>query len=158
MTLPTARAMASGSFSRPFSTLDLILASCASVACSSSSRFRARSSATRGFLHTTSLSPGRYGAHISANSFSSKSVSWINPCSWRRWIAFARRAVIQSYPASWSSSMRVWVIMPRSPTTTTRLTLNLSFNLSIWLVTGYISSHNIDLQARDYVVRRPSLS
>ena len=55
-----------------------------------------------------------------ARSRSSNSESWNAPASSRALMAGARSAVIQSSPAGlMSSSMRAWVIMPRSPTSTT---------------------------------------
>jgi hypothetical protein len=80
-----------------------------------------RSSANSGFLQTTSRSPGNSGAVISARSRSSNSDSWNTPVSSRARICGALSAVIQSSPAGFSSSrMRALVIMPRSPTSTTR--------------------------------------
>src|SRR5215467_12351145 len=108
------------------------LANAASVACSRSSRLRARSSANSGFLQTTRRSPGNSGAVISARSRSSNSDSWKAPVSSRARICGALSAVIQSSPAGFSSlRMRALVIMPRSPTSTTRDRLKRPLSLSI---------------------------
>src|SRR5215471_5765631 len=84
------------------------------------------------FLQTTSRSPGNSGAVISARSRSSNSESWKAPVSSRARICGALSAVIQSSPAGFSSSrMRALVIMPRSPTSTTRDRPKRSLSLSI---------------------------
>src|SRR6516162_1646094 len=119
---PTARAILSPPLGPvPRAIWSASLANAASVACSRSSRLRARSSANSGFLQTTSRSLGNSGAVISARSRSSNSDSWKAPVSSRARICGALSAVIQSSPAGFSSlRMRALVIMPRSPTSTTR--------------------------------------
>jgi hypothetical protein len=59
----------------PRASCSASLPNAASVACSRSSRLRARSSANSGFLQTTRRSPGNSGAVISARSRSSNSES-----------------------------------------------------------------------------------
>jgi hypothetical protein len=98
-------------------------ANCRSVAVSSSSRLRARSAARSRLRQTINRSPGNMsGALISARSRSSNNDSCNGPfCAASAWIAGARRQLIQSSPAGLRSSrMRAEVIMPRSPTSTTR--------------------------------------
>ena len=57
------------------------------------------------------------------------------PASRKALIAGARKAVIQSSPALVRSSvMRAWVIMPRSPTSTTWSRPKRSLSLVTWLV------------------------
>src|SRR5215472_309404 len=130
---PTARAILSCPLGPvPREIWSASLANAASVACSRSSRLRARSSANSGFWQTTSRSPGNSGAVISARSRSSNSDSWKAPVSSRARICGALSAVIQSSPAGFSSSrMRALVIMPRSPTSTTRDRPKRALSLSI---------------------------
>src|SRR5512134_2467418 len=103
------------------------------VAASRSSRLRARSAARSGFRQTTSRSPGKSGELISAMSFSSKSDSCkCPPSTASAWMAGARSAVIQLSPAGFSSSsILAPVIMPRSPTNTTRFRPKRFLSLSI---------------------------
>src|SRR5438270_465433 len=97
---PTARAILSCPLRPlPQAIRSASLPNIASVACSRSSRLRARSSARSGFLHTTSRSPGNSGAVISARSRSSNSESWNAPVSSRARICGALSAVIQSSAA-----------------------------------------------------------
>jgi len=85
-------------------------------------------------LQTTKRSPGNSGAVISARSRSSNSESWKAPASSSARICGALSAVIQSSPAGLSSSpIRALVIMPRSPTSTTRDKPKRCLSLSTWL-------------------------
>jgi hypothetical protein len=81
-----------------------------------------------------SRSPGKSGDVISAKSRSSNSESCNGPSPRAKaWICGARRHVIQSRLETLRSSrILVAVIMPRSPTNTTRLIPKRNFILSIW--------------------------
>jgi hypothetical protein len=111
-----------------------ILLSSRSVASKSAWRFLVRRTAIKGFLHTMRRSPGYSGLWISARSRSSKNESWIFPVSTSGRMAGARSAVIQSKPSIGliSSRIRASVIMPRSPTSTTRESLKRWRSFSIW--------------------------
>jgi len=77
-------------------------------------------------------SPGKSGEVMTAMLRSSNSVSCNRPPSAKALISGARSAVIQSRLAGITSSrMRAWVIMPLSPTSTTRARLKRPFSLSI---------------------------
>ena len=81
---------------------------------------RARSRARSALRQTINRSPGKSGEVTAAMSRSSNSDICRYPPPTRPCSAGARSAVIQSNPAGRkSSSMRAWVIMPRSPTSTT---------------------------------------
>ena len=123
MTLPTRRAIFSLPVRRRFSrcVAPTMGASSASVACSSTSRLCARSSAKRSLRHTISRSPGYASQRISAKSVSSNIERCTAPELTSARIAGARNALIQSSPAGATSSpMRASVSIPRSPTSTTR--------------------------------------
>jgi hypothetical protein len=80
----------------------------------------ARSAASARLRQTIRRSPGKSGEVIAAMSRSSNSDICNAPASRKILIAGARKAVIQSRPAVLRSlAMRDWVIMPRSPTSTT---------------------------------------
>ena len=92
-----------------------------SVATSRSSRLRARSSRQhRGLRQTIEPLAGIIGRRDRGEIALVEQRHLQRPASTRLRIAGARSAVIQSSPAGLrSSSMRAWVIMPRSPTSTT---------------------------------------
>ena len=116
-----------------------ISSSCRSVAASNSSRLRARSAASNGLRHTISRSSGKSGETTSAKSRSSNSERSITPCSAKSRIVSARSAVIQSKPSTprSSSSIRRLVIIPRSPTNTTRLNTKSTPDLSYLSTQGF---------------------
>ena len=102
------------------------------VAASRSLRLRVRSAARSGLRQTMRRSPGKSGEVTTTMLRSSNSVSCNLPPSAKALISGARSAVIQSRLAGITSSrMRAWVIIPLSPTSTTRARLKRPFSLSI---------------------------
>src|SRR5262249_26404851 len=117
MTLPTRTPILSGSLRWPASAMAVTLASSASVAESSRSRWAARSASRAGLWQAISRSPGESGELISARSWVSNGLFCSGPPSSASFlIAGARRRVIQAIPgSSLRALIRALVITPRSP-------------------------------------------
>src|ERR1035437_2165170 len=128
MTLPTRTPILPAPARRPAATAATILVSSVSVASSSARRLRARSGARAGVRHATRRSAGECGWVISARLAWSNRVICNGPSSAARAaIAGARSAVTQpNPPSSRKASTRALVIIPRSPTITMSVSLNVS--------------------------------